>query len=322
MTAPIRIGANQPGDRFYRGGARIRDFRGSGAAGDRVPEDWVASTTPLFGEQRLGLTVIGDEPLRDLISTDAAGWLGADHVARFGTSTALLVKLLDAGERLPVHLHPDREFALEHLDSPFGKTEAWIALEPVTAKVGFRVSPSVSEVSRWVTEQDVDAMLGAMTDVHVPAGASIVVPAGVPHAIGEGAFVVELQEPTDFSVLMEWRDFEIDGIVAGHLGLGFDTALAALDRSAWTPERVATLVTTGDTLAPAADGYFRAERLRGGATLDPGFSVLIVVSGEGMLGDVTVVAGETWVVPYSAGALELTGTLELIRCRPPAAVVE
>ena len=42
---------------------------------------------------------------------------------------ALLVKLLDAGERLPVHFHPGRAFAREQLGMRFGKTEAWIILE-------------------------------------------------------------------------------------------------------------------------------------------------------------------------------------------------
>jgi mannose-6-phosphate isomerase len=134
---------------------------------------------------------------------------------------------------------------------------------------------------------------------------------------------VEVQEPTDFSVLLEWRGFEIDGSTAGHLGLGFDVALDALDRSEWSPERVATLVSRSDRLAPAADGYFRAERLHGGATLDPGYSVVVVLHGSGALsgGGQTVhsiTAGQTWVTPFSAGELELTGRVEVVRCRPPA----
>lgn len=318
MSAPIRMPANQPADRFYRGGARIRDFRGSGTAGDRVPEDWVGSTTPLFGEESLGLTVIDGAPLRDLVATDPDGWLGTDHVARWGSNPALLVKLLDAGERLPVHLHPDREFALEHLASSFGKTEAWIAIEPVTAWVGFSRPVSAEEAAHWVAEQDTSAMLSAMTEVTIPRGSSIVIPAGVPHAIGEGAFVIELQEPTDFSVLMEWRGFEIDGSTAGHLGLGFDIALEALDRSAWPASRVASLVAPPSSLSPAADGYFRAELRRGGDTLDPGFCVLIVTRGSGTLGRQPISKGETWVIPYSAGQLALTGEVEAVRCRPPA----
>lgn len=318
MSAPIRMPANQPADRFYRGGSRIRAFRGSAAAGDRVPEDWVGSTTPLFGQTALGLTVIDGSPLRELVAADPVGWLGDEHVARWGANPALLVKLLDAGERLPVHLHPDRHFATAHLGSPFGKTEAWIALEPVTAWVGFSREVSLDEASRWVAEQDTSAMLAAMTPVTIPRGSSIVIPAGVPHAIGEGAFVIELQEPTDFSVLMEWRGFEIDGAAAGHLGLGFDTALQALDRSAWPSDRVASLVARPGTLADAAEGYFRAEVHHDGDTLDPGFSVLVVTRGAGALGGHPIAQGETWVIPFSAGPLTLTGDVDAVRCRPPA----
>ena len=107
----------------------------------------------------------GPRLLSDLIAADPVGWLGADHVARWGSSPALLVKLLDAGERLPVHVHPDREFAVQHFASPFGKTEAWIAIESVTAKVGFSLSVSISAVCEWVTEQNIEAMLDAMTEV-------------------------------------------------------------------------------------------------------------------------------------------------------------
>lgn len=318
MSTPIRLDANQPPDRFYRGGERIRAFRGVAAAGDHVPEDWVGSTTPLFGEERLGLSTIGDALLEDLIAADPEGWLGAEHVARWGSNPALLVKLLDAGERLPVHLHPDRAFASSHLGSPFGKTEAWIALGTVSAWVGFGRDVSEAEVARWVADQDGSSMIDAMTAVSITPGSSIVIPAGVPHAIGEGAFVIEVQEPTDFSVLLEWDGYAIDGSVFGHLGLGFDVALGALDRSVWSPERVSELVAPPGALAAAADPFFRAERHEGGSTLDAAFCVIVVVSGAGTLGGRAVTTGETWIVPYSAGALSLDGEVSIVRCLPPS----
>jgi mannose-6-phosphate isomerase len=318
MSEPIRMPANQPADRFYRGGSRIRNFRGTADAGDRVPEDWVGSMTPLFGEQTIGLTTIDGALLRDVVSADPVGWLGPDHVRRWGSNPALLVKLLDAEERLPVHLHPDRNFARAHLDSPFGKTEAWIALEPVTAWVGFSRPVSEGEIALWVAEQDTAAMLASLNQVAIPRGSSIVIPAGVPHSLGEGAFVVELQEPTDFTVLMEWRGFDIDGAAAGHLGLGFDVALKSLDRSAWSTERVGSLVAGPGALSSAADGYFRAEFHHNGDTLDPGFSVLVVSRGVGTLSGHPVSKGDTWVIPFSAGPLMLEGDVDAVRCRPPA----
>jgi mannose-6-phosphate isomerase len=54
----ILLPSNRPPDRFYRGGRKITDFRGEPPAGDREPEDWVASTTALAGEQSLGVTIL------------------------------------------------------------------------------------------------------------------------------------------------------------------------------------------------------------------------------------------------------------------------
>jgi mannose-6-phosphate isomerase len=66
-----------------------------------------------------------------------------------------------------------------------------------------------------------------------------------------------------------------------------------------------------------ADPYFRAERVRGGDTLDPGFSVLIGLAGEGALSGLPVRRGSALLTPFDAGPLELTGDIEAIRCRPP-----
>ncbi len=346
-SAPIRLPANQPAQ-FYRGGAAIAALRSAssgGAAGRAAefgPEDWVASTTTLFGRDTEGLTRLPDGRwLRDAVEADPLGWLGRDHVKVFGSSTALLVKLLDAGQRLPVHFHPDDEFARRHFDSHFGKTEAWIVVgtqgSSPTVYAGFREALDARTISDWVADQDAPTMLNALNAVPVGPGDTVHIPAGLPHAIGEGVFVVELQQPTDFSLTLEWRDFLGDE-AKGHLGLGFDTALKALDTSAWDEERLASLVrhtatsetapdaATVDLLAPGSRPFFRADRLRPRTplALDPSFAVLVVSEGRGRVkntrGDVHELStGDTWVVPHAAGELELDGDVTVIRCRPPAA---
>ncbi|MEY7971690.1 class I mannose-6-phosphate isomerase [Saccharomonospora xinjiangensis] len=340
-SVPIRLPANQPAQ-FYRGGAAIAALR-SASSGAAVraeefgPEDWVASTTTLFGREPEGLTRLPDGRwLREAVEADPLGWLGRDHVERFGSSTALLVKLLDAGQRLPVHFHPDDEFARRHFDSHFGKTEAWIVVgtrgENPTVYAGFRESLDARTIADWVADQDAPTMLGALNAVAVEAGDTVHIPAGLPHAIGEGVFVVELQQPTDFSLTLEWRDF-LGEESKGHLGLGFDTALKALDTSAWDEQRLSGLIrrtagegtATVDLLAPDSRPFFRADRLRPTAplALDPSFAVLVVSEGRGRLtaesGDVHEVStGDTWVVPHAAGEFQLDGDVTVIRCRPPA----
>ncbi|MES1169249.1 MAG: carbohydrate kinase, partial [Leifsonia sp.] len=145
--APVLLPANQPPDRFYRGGPRIAEFRGergAAAPGDHVPEDWVASVTTQAGENSVGLTTLPDgRLLRSAVAADPLGWLGPAHVDAFGADPRLLVKLLDPGQRLPVHAHPDDAWAAAHLGHSHGKAEAWCILEPGEVFLGLRetISP-------------------------------------------------------------------------------------------------------------------------------------------------------------------------------------
>ena len=308
---------------FYAGGERIAALRGTEPA-DHTPEEWLGAANTTFDGSR-GLSRLPDGRLvRDALEAEPEAFLGPEHVARFGADPSLLVKLLDAGQRLPVHFHPGREFAERELGLAHGKTEAWLIVEAdpgAAVWVGFSREVGMDEVRGWMSAQDSRAMLASMHELPVSAGDAVFVPAGAPHAIGAGILMVEVQEPTDLSVLLEWDGFELTS-EDGHLGLGWDTALAALDRSAWSSERVAALRGPGEgrSLLPRdADPWFRAERVRGGDELDAGFSILVGVSGTGDLGGEPFGRGIVLLVPHAAGPLTLGGDVEAIRCRPPAA---
>jgi mannose-6-phosphate isomerase len=326
---PVRLPANQP-DRFYRGGAAIAALRGD-APREFGPEDWVASCTTLHGAADLGLSVLPDgRVLRDAVAEHAGSWLGDAHVTRFGTDPALLVKLLDAGQRLPVHCHPSDAFATTHFGSRYGKTEAWVVVGTTgpdsTVHIGFADDVAEGTVADWVARQDSAAMLGALNRVTVAPGDTVVMPAGVPHAIGAGVFIVELQQPTDLSVTLEWQGF-LDDEAGGHLGIGFETALRCVDRAGWR-DRLGELLRheadAVDLFGGATAGFFGAERVRAGASLSASFAVLVALSGAGVLhtanaGDVPVRRGDTFVVPFAAGAATVSGDLRAVRCLPPSA---
>jgi mannose-6-phosphate isomerase len=339
---PIRLAANRV-PRFYRGGPAIDELRGTPAlpGGETAPEDWVGSTTTVAGSAGDGLTWLEDgRTLREAVAADPEGFLGPRHADAYGASPALLIKLLHAGERLPVHCHPDRDFARRHLDCPWGKTEAWVITatqvpEPVV-HLGFREAIDPLRLDELVEGQQTEALLASLNTLPVAPGDAVLVPAGVPHAIGEGILLVELQEPTDFSVLLEWEGFAVDGRRDGHLGLGFELALECVDRSGWGPADLERLRGRGsvgagpgsrpgvERLLPAeADPFFRAERLRPDpvAAVEAAFSILVVVGGSGRLetagGALDLDRGDTVLVPFAAGAGEVRGRLEAVRCLPP-----
>jgi mannose-6-phosphate isomerase len=355
VRAPLVLPPNQLA-RFYRGGVRIDRLRrasthvdtaistdGDGAAPTHVdggPEDWVGSTTTALGADSEGLSRLPDgRYLRDAIDEDPIGFLGPEHVRRWGSNPALLVKLLDAGERLPVHFHPGRAFARRELGLAFGKTEAWIIVEAepdAVVHLGLKTPVGLSTVQGWVRDQAVPAMLAAMHVLPVQPGTTLFVPAGTLHAIGSGILLVELQEPTDMSVLLEWERFDVsDG--SETLGLGWDRVLGAADLEATRPEELVaqdghgtrgTAIT--DLLPSIAAPYFRAQWIRVDGDpvhLDPAFSILVVLDGWMRLWSestdpLDLRGGDTALIPHGAGPTTLDGHASVIRCLPPAPEAE
>lgn len=340
MTSDLRptvLPANQI-DHQYLGGDRIGALR-HGPGGPRRPEEWLGSTVTRFGEAERGCTVLpSGELLRDLVLNDPIGWLGAAHAARYGANPAILVKLLDAGERLPVHAHPSKRFARDHLDCDYGKTEAWVVLETpphgASVWVGCKYDTDPQQLRALVDQQDKQALVDLLNELTVFPGDAVVVPSGTPHCTGAGAFVLELQEPTDFSVLLEWEGFSFDGPNDGHLGLGFDLALQCVNRQAFSPEFLASLVQrngaplagpTSQNLMPAfAAPYFRAERVctTTSARIPASFAIVVVVEGSGVLRTVNAVTalpyGAAVLVPFAAGPMTFEGSLTALIAMPPA----
>jgi mannose-6-phosphate isomerase len=336
---PLRLAAN-PVQHFYRGGRRIAALRGFTPTSDHQPEEWVAATVARFGEETTGLAATEDgRLLRDLVASDPVGWLGSAGTSpeRSGPAdTGVLVKLLDAGQRLPVHVHPDRGFAASHLGCPYGKTESWFVLdaEPGAAvHLGWTEDVDPAELAVRRDEQDSEWMLSRMHRIAVRPGDGILVPAGQVHAIGEGVFVVEVQEPTDFSILLEWS-VTTSGRADSHLGLGFERAMAAVSHRALSSGELTGLCRHVDpglsspapqpALTSLADPFFRLDVLVPGAEqserMPAGFAAVVVVEGGGALvsdeGEVSVARGDLVAVPAGYGDWSARGPLHLVVARP------
>ena len=342
---PVSLPANQP-QQFYLGGPQIEAFRGrpseaisrpaSNFAVDpaRLPEDWIASTLSKFGSLDGATRLPGGELLSDAVADRPDVFFSPAHIARFGANPALLVKLLDAGERLPVHCHPDRAFAGAHLSSVFGKTEAWIIIGTAGTDphvyLGFNREIEPAELSGWFVTQDSAQILGSMNRVTVRTGDAIFVPAGTPHAIGAGAFIIELQEPTDFSVMLEWREFGMPDRESEQLGMSAELSLQCFNRHQLTAAELAQChrhATPNDggvaALFPKqAEPFFQAHEIvvKDRGELDAQYAVLIVLDGAGTLrtptAELYLRRGSTVLIPYSAGPTTLHGTLRAIRCLP------
>lgn len=225
--------------RTYTGGANLETLHGRAPENSQFPEEWILSVVEAHNAGREdiveGLSRLPDYEyvtLREVIGEDPAGYLGKTHSHRYGKALGVLAKLIDSGERLTVQVHPDREAARRLFQSDYGKTECWHILggqavdgEQPCVYLGFRPGIAREKWKRLFDRQDIPGMLDCMHKIPVKAGDTILITGGTPHAIGAGCFLIEIQEPTDYTIRIERvtpKGLPIADSMC-HQGLGFET---------------------------------------------------------------------------------------------------
>jgi mannose-6-phosphate isomerase len=203
--------------RTYTGGALIDRWKlETKELDENFPEEWIMSTISARGKNRPideGLTILktptGEVLLHELISMNKELFLGEKVARKFGT-TGVLIKMLDSKERLTIQVHPDKEFARTMLNSDFGKTESWYILggreiDGVKSAIylGFKEGVTAEIWSDLFKKQDIAGMLNCLHRFEVQPGDAFMIYGGVPHAIGSGCFLLEVQEPTDYTMRVE-----------------------------------------------------------------------------------------------------------------------
>lgn len=203
--------------RTYQGGALIDRWKKDSPEEDgSLPEEWIMSTIYARGKNRPkdeGLSYLNIAnnvvQLKDVIASDLELFLGEKLAKKYG-STGVLIKMLDSKERLTIQVHPDKEFARTMLNSEFGKTESWYILngreidgEKSAIYLGFKEGVTPELWKDLFLAQDTEGMLNCLHKFEVQPGDAFMIYGGVPHAIGSGCFLMEVQEPTDYTMRVE-----------------------------------------------------------------------------------------------------------------------
>jgi len=235
-TAPIFFEGNRV-FRIYTGGKLLGDFLGKPEADGNEPEEWIASAVAALNKDAKptdGISVIRGTGvlLTELLAAEKDLVLGARD--EFG----MLIKYLCSAIRLPVQTHPDRAFSRQHFNSSYGKTESWTVLDTrpgAGVYFGFNRALTKAQFAQAVEDSlnNKDAMPELLQFVPVQKGDVFLVPAKVAHAIGAGCLILEVQEPTDFTIQPEaWcADYALNDFEK-YLGLAPDLALDCFDFTA------------------------------------------------------------------------------------------
>jgi mannose-6-phosphate isomerase len=133
--------------------------------------------------------------------------LGEKHLQKHGQTLGILIKYLDAQEPYGLQCHPTRPFAKKMWNSDFGKEESWYVIglrddvpDPFII-LGFKEGVTREKWEKLYRAEDLPGLEACCHKIPVKVGEAYFVGGGVPHALGKGCFVIEVQEPSDITVV-------------------------------------------------------------------------------------------------------------------------
>ena len=303
------------------------------------PEDWISSFTEAKNKvykKNEGISRVIYEGKERLITEV----VGEDDFGVGRRESGVLVKYLDSAERLGIQVHPTPEFSGRYLGTDYGKTECWHILDTDPELggeiyIGFKEGVTREGWEALFRAQDTEGMLNSLHRFKLQPGDTVLVRAGTPHAIGAGCFLLEVQEPTDYTMRVEKITVSGDALTPFqiHYGIGEEKMLecftyeglsreAARERFFLEPRRacscsggVVTLVDYEDTPHFALRSAF-GEGLK--IKLDSFVTAVVRRGGEVSFGEERrlVSLGEKYFVPVGCESITLHGA-ELLLCYPP-----
>ncbi len=175
---------------YIWGGTRLKNEYGFSSDKEKVAEAWVLSchkdgTNTVSNGEYAGKTLT---EVLDIWGERALG-KEAEKFEYF----PILIKLIDACDKLSVQVHPDDEYALR-VEGEYGKTEMWYIVDcNPGAKLlyGFKNEISKEEFAERIMNNTLDDVVNY---VNVNKGDVFFISAGTLHAIGEGILIAEVQQ--------------------------------------------------------------------------------------------------------------------------------
>lgn len=194
------------------GGEKFRTLYGKATpAGVPIGEAWMVA------DHMQHVSVVADGPdagrtLREMLAEDAGRILGTRPQLTIHGRFPLLLKLLDAGDKLSIQVHPDDRDARRLNEPDVGKTEMWYVLH------GEKDCELYCGMSRDVTRKSFAGAIvsGTVADLltRIPAqeGTVVFVPAGTVHAIGGGCVLAEIQQSSNLTYRIDdWGRVQPNG---------------------------------------------------------------------------------------------------------------
>ncbi|NLN63886.1 MAG: class I mannose-6-phosphate isomerase [Clostridiaceae bacterium] len=320
MFYPLKF---EPVYKDYLWGGRNLSKFGKQLPEGKVAESWELSCHP-DGMSVVKNGLFKGRTLQALLDEYGKEITGQDRIAVF----PLLIKLIDANDKLSVQVHPDDDYARRH-EGGQGKNEMWYIIDAKPdACLILDLKPGVTRkvFEKAVQEKRVEDCL---QKVPVKKGDFINIPAGLVHAIGEGIVLAEVQQNSNITYRI--YDYNRTDAFGNTRPLHLDKAMEVINfngqRQAVQGDGVPyDLSGNGTAMVLVKNDYFCVELFRANgnieqATLNRQFHIYICLEGEGTIqwgrDSMQFHMGETFMVPSSLGDYTLSGAFNALRAYVP-----
>ena len=304
------------------GGRRLIEEYGFVTDGDNAAEAWLLSC------HKDGPSYIENGPYKgktlfDALEAEGMGVLGTHNAGR--SDFPILIKLIDAKDKLSVQVHPGDEYA-RRVENENGKTEAWLILAAEEgAELVYGVSREVTreEFKKSIEEKTLSSLLNR---VKVKPGDVVFIPSGMLHAIGAGILLAEVQQSSNTTYRV--YDYDRPGKDGKprelHVKKAADVVELKVPAADFSPSGAPLKREGGVKTQLTFCSYFAMYRVETDGAYadtadDTSFVSLLVLEGEGSVtnGNVTlpVKKGSSVFLPADSGVYTLNGKMTLLETR-------
>lgn len=232
----------------------------------------------------------------------------------------LLIKFIDANDRLSVQVHPGNDYALKY-EGDFGKTEMWYVIDAKKdAKLicGTKEGTNRENFRKAIEGGNIE---GYLNFINVKKGDCIYIPSGTVHAIMDGLLIAEIQQNSDITYrVYDWgrvdkngksRELHVDKAL-DVINFNYKSTIIKPVISIFSGYKIEKLV---------ENNYFTTNKIiingiYNDKTIDL-FYTFVCVEGTGKLKYEDIVyeikAGESFLIPACLGSFSISGNLSLLK---------
>jgi mannose-6-phosphate isomerase len=311
----------------YLWGGRNLERLGKKLPDGIVAESWEVSAHP-DGVSLITNGEYAGSTLPDYLRRFGRAAIGSALPEAYAQQFPLLIKLIDANQKLSVQVHPDDLYAQSH-EGGYGKNEMWyiISAEP-GSRIIYDVKPGVSRDSLAQAVRE-NRIADCLQTVPVSAGDAFNIPAGKVHGLGAGIVLAEIQQSSNLT----YRLYDYDRTDAAghkrplHIDKGLDVIdFAAAGRDPKIKGQRFSLGQAGVKELLVANRYFGVELYDldgelGETTAGERFFIYTFISGTGEIryagGVLPIEPAESVFIPAGLGDFIVAGQLKYLKSYVP-----